>query len=121
LFLRAGIEVRVDCAAVMVNADGARLEKIVHNLVSNSHRHGKQPVEIVGRITASDYRLAVIDSGGGLDEIRAADPFAPFVHAPQEITTANSLGLGLSVADRSPGWSGTGSSMSVRMVALSLR
>lgn len=59
----------------------------------------KQPVEIVGRITGSGYRLAVIDCGDGLDEIRAADPFAPFVHAPQEITTANSLGLGLSVAE----------------------
>jgi len=40
-FLRVGIEVRVNCAAAMVNADGARLEKIVHNLVSNAHRHGK--------------------------------------------------------------------------------
>ena len=38
------------------------------------------------------------DSGPGLPAERQGDPFAAFAHAPEIITTANSLGLGLSVA-----------------------
>ena len=98
-FERVGHEVRVDCAEAVVDVDGQRLEQAIHNLVANALRHGKPPVEVVGRATDAVYRLAVIDRGLGLDESRIEDPFAPFAHAPEDITTANSLGLGLFVAD----------------------
>ncbi|CAN5753908.1 hypothetical protein BH18ACT6_BH18ACT6_24840 [soil metagenome] len=98
-FERIGHEVRIECAAAEVFVDGPRLEKVVHNLVSNALRHGQPPVEVVGRVAGPVYRLAVIDRGGGLKLDRMENPFAPFAHAPEAITTANSLGLGLAVAD----------------------
>lgn len=98
-FERIGHAVRIECAAAEVFVDGPRLEKVVHNLVSNALRHGQPPVEVVGRSTATGYRLAVLDHGPGLEGDRIGDPFAPFAHSPKDITTANSLGLGLAVAD----------------------
>lgn len=102
-FEGVGLEVRVDCADADVEVDGQRLEQAIHNLVANALRHGKPPVELVERVTGSVYRLAVIDRGEGLDESRIEDPFAPFANAPEDITTANSLGLGLLWPIRLPG------------------
>jgi len=97
-FRRIGSRLLVDCEDALVTVDGPRLEQAIHNLVSNAFLHGAPPIEVVGRINGQIYRLAVIDRGQGLPEHRSQDPFAPFAHAPEDITTANSLGLGLSVA-----------------------
>gem|GEM_PF-2587285 len=98
-FRRVGHEIRIGCEDAFINVDGPRLGQALHNLVSNALAHGRPPIEIVGRTQGDVYHLAVIDRGDGLPTERLADPFAPFAHAPEDITTANSLGLGLAIAD----------------------
>jgi two-component system osmolarity sensor histidine kinase EnvZ len=98
-FLRVGVEVKVDCEEARVDVDSSRLEQALRNLLSNAIHHGRPPVEVVGRRSAGIYRLAIIDHGDGLSDEHTANPFAPFAHALEDITTANSLGLGLSVAE----------------------
>jgi K+-sensing histidine kinase KdpD len=98
-FLRVGHSVEVDCEEAAVDVDAPRLEHALRNLISNAIGHGGAPVHIAGRTSDGYYRIAVIDHGDGLDGDRETDPFAMFAHRAEDITTANSLGLGLSVAD----------------------
>lgn len=97
-FVRVGAIIKLDCEDQEVVVDRGRLQHVVHNLVSNALHHGEGPVEVIGRLDGEVYRLAICDRGPGLPQARQSDPFASFAHAPEEITTANSLGLGLSVA-----------------------
>lgn len=96
-FVRVGEQVKVDCQAALVLVDRPRLQHVIHNLVANAFAHGLEPVEVIGNEDGSWYRLAVCDAGPGLSAERVKDPFAPFAHAPEQITVANSMGLGLSV------------------------
>jgi two-component system sensor histidine kinase MtrB len=95
---RLGATIEVDVEAVEIATDGGRLEQALRNLVSNAVTHGREPITIVGRPQGDRYQIAVCDGGEGLDERQEGDPFAPFAHAPEDVPTANSLGLGLSVA-----------------------
>ncbi len=97
-FVRVGEQVKVDCQEAMVMVDRPRLQHVIHNLVANAFAHGNEPVEVIGNEDGSMYRLAICDAGPGLAPERAEDPFAAFAHAPEKIVIANSLGLGLSVA-----------------------
>jgi K+-sensing histidine kinase KdpD len=97
-FVRVGEQIKVDWQEAMVMVDPPRLRHVVHNLVANAFAHGNEPVEVIGKEDGDRYRLAVCDAGPGLPAEREGDPFAAFVHAPENIVIANSLGLGLSVA-----------------------
>lgn len=97
-YLRLGAAIKVEVEAVSFDTDGGRLEHALRNLVSNAVAYGREPISILGRVQGDRYQIAVCDAGPGLTPDRALDPFAPFAHAPADITTANSLGLGLSVA-----------------------
>lgn len=97
-FLRLGADIKVDCEHAQIHVDGSRLEHALRNLVANAIDHGAEPIQIVGRSVGDVYRLAVCDSGSGLDPDSLAEPFRPFAHDPASVTIWGSLGLGLSVA-----------------------
>jgi K+-sensing histidine kinase KdpD len=97
-YLRLGTAIKVEVEAVTFDTDGGRLEHALRNLVSNAVAYGREPISVLGRVHGDRYQIAICDAGPGLTADRALDPFAPFAHAPADITTANSLGLGLSVA-----------------------
>lgn len=93
-----GAVVKVEVEPACFATDGGRLEQALRNLVANAVAHGREPVSVLGRKQGDHYQLAVCDTGPGLTPEQALEPFAAFAHAPADITTANSLGLGLSVA-----------------------
>jgi signal transduction histidine kinase len=93
-----GAVVKVEVEPARFATDGSRLEQALRNLVANAVVHGREPVSVLGRKQGDHYQIAVCDTGPGLTPEQALEPFAAFAHAPADITTANSLGLGLSVA-----------------------
>jgi K+-sensing histidine kinase KdpD len=95
---RIGSVVKTDVEPLRIATDGGRLEQAVRNLVANAVMHGHEPVCVSGRLEGDRYKITVSDMGPGLSSEQARDPFAAFAHAPADVTTANSLGLGLSVA-----------------------
>jgi two-component system sensor histidine kinase MtrB len=97
-FQRLGASIKLDCEAAAIQVDGARLEHVLRNLVANALHHGGEPVQVLGRRARDTYRLAICDSGPGLDPSSIPDPFRPFIHAPESVTVKGSIGLGLSVA-----------------------
>lgn len=97
-YVRLGTPIKVEVEAASFNIDGGRLEHALRNLVSNAVAHGREPISVMGRVHGVSYQIAICDAGPGLTPDQAIDPFVPFAHAPSDITTANSLGLGLSVA-----------------------
>ncbi|MFF9088194.1 ATP-binding protein [Streptomyces sp. NPDC014991] len=73
-----------------VETDRRRLERVLGNLVSNAHRHGRPPVVL----TVDGPVVVVRDHGGGFPEYLVA-------HGPQRFRTeggARGHGLGLTIA-----------------------
>ncbi len=97
-FVRVGEQLKVDCDEATVLVDRPRLQHVIHNLVANAFAHGNEPVEVIGRVDAGWYRLAICDTGPGLGAERAQHPFAAFDQTPENLVVAPGLGLGLSVA-----------------------
>ncbi|MER6045560.1 ATP-binding protein, partial [Streptomyces sp. NPDC001856] len=86
---RARTEVRVVHDA-RVETDRRRLERVLGNLVSNAHRHGRAPVEL----SVDGPVVTVRDHGQGYPEYLLA-------HGPQRFRTeggARGHGLGLTIA-----------------------
>jgi len=91
---RTGLDARlaVGTAPVVVETDPRRLDRILANLVVNSHRHGAGPVEV----TVKGATVVVRDHGSGF-------PDSLLVDGPQRFRTGatergRGHGLGLTVA-----------------------
>ena len=80
--------------------DGARLQQLVRNLVSNAIQHGSSgtPVRVALRGEQADVRLDVTNTGPTLDPSTLDHLFDPLERAPTEgngSQATDSLGLGL--------------------------
>lgn len=90
---RTGFAVRLAVTGdPVVETDPRRLDRIIANLVTNAHRHGKPLVEV----TATDTRITVRDHGPGFPADLLAD-------GPQRFRTGaaergHGHGLGLTIA-----------------------
>ncbi|MEP5190012.1 MAG: ATP-binding protein [Marinomonas sp.] len=99
---RKGIELKVEPfeSRVQVFSDGQRLRQIVLNLVSNAVKFtDKGSVSIRCTLDGDLVRIAIRDTGVGIDEDRLARVFRPFSQADH--TTARRFGgtgLGLSIS-----------------------
>ncbi|MFG3285608.1 sensor histidine kinase [Streptomyces sp. NPDC048111] len=87
----SGTTVRLDAPGV-VRTDPRRVERVVTNLVTNAHRHGAAPVEVV----VAGTRVTVRDHGPGF-------PADLLAHGPQRFRTESTErghghGLGLTIA-----------------------
>lgn len=89
-------------AAMLVRVDPARLEQVVHNLVSNALKYSPagSRVDVVVRRTEEEVVLSVRDQGIGISEDEKRLLFAPFQRAGNARQRAPGVGLGLSVARR---------------------
>jgi signal transduction histidine kinase len=84
------VEVDVD-DGLMVDADPARLEQVIVNLVTNALRHGRPPVRLSAAEADEGVCVEVSDHGDGVPEGVISTLFEPF----SRTDTDGSVGLGL--------------------------
>jgi two-component system OmpR family sensor kinase len=91
-------EVTVDAEPVTVTGDDARLRQVVGNLVGNAVRHTPPgtPIRVSVHPRGSVARVAVTDSGPGMDAETSSRVFERFFRADPARTQGGS-GLGLSI------------------------
>ncbi len=95
--LQAGRELRVhDGGTIAVEADPARLEQALTNLVSNALRHGDGPVTLLAKQTGGLVELHVLDEGEGFDPSFIPRTFERFSRA-DPARSGRGAGLGLSI------------------------
>jgi signal transduction histidine kinase len=92
------VEVRIDPAAEVVCDENA-FERVVGNLVMNALRHGQPPVRVCELEGGQDFRLAVEDSGRGVDPAFVPQLFDRFTRSAQS-RERGGAGLGLAIARR---------------------
>ncbi|AEI64006.1 sensor histidine kinase [Corallococcus macrosporus] len=87
---------------VLVRVDPARLEQVLHNLISNALKYSPagSTVEVAVRREQDAAVLCVTDQGIGISEEEKRLLFAPFQRAGNARQRAPGVGLGLSVARR---------------------
>lgn len=92
--------VEFDLEPTVASLDVAKIERVVHNLVANAHRHsppgGAIRIELV--TAGDDVVLSVRDQGPGIAEGYAERIFEPFVQGPERVDAAQpGTGLGLAL------------------------
>jgi len=96
--------VHVDVADPPVSAevDGAKVERIVENLVVNAARHTPDGLPIAVRARREDdgVLITVEDSGPGVPEHLKEAVFEPFRQGPQSRSHSPGVGIGLSLVAR---------------------
>jgi two-component system sensor histidine kinase KdpD len=98
-----GRVIDVQVARVVASVDGAKVERIVENLVSNALRHTEPAAHIWVRAEPSDggIVIAVDDDGPGIPDALRDDVFAPFRQAPGSAAGHSpGVGIGLSLVRR---------------------
>ncbi len=98
-----GLRLRVRPGRAVVSSDLALLQQIVGNLVGNAVRYTRQGGVLVGVRPAgpAHWRLAVWDTGPGIEPAAQALIFGEFVRGPGASEgSATGLGLGLAIAQR---------------------
>lgn len=96
-------EVVLDTVAAWVDADAARVEQIVSNLLDNSVKFTPRGGRITIRTSrhGDEARLEVSDTGAGLTESLQHSVFDVFVQGDQSIDrSGGGLGIGLSIVKR---------------------
>lgn len=97
---QSGIRVDSEAAAVTIQADIRRVERIMRNLISNAldHADGKEVVVTIIS-TPTEVAIGVRDFGSGLDESALIRVFDRFWRAdPSRARVRGGTGLGLSIA-----------------------
>jgi two-component system, sensor histidine kinase len=95
--------VSLDASAAWIDADRARVEQILVNLLDNALKFTPpgRPVNISVRREGSDAVLEVSDSGDGLEKDLIERVFEPFVQGDRGFDRRHGgLGLGLALAKR---------------------
>jgi two-component system sensor histidine kinase MtrB len=89
-------------APVHLRCDGARIEQVLNNLVSNALKYSPAGtrVEITVRQQGEEALLSVSDQGIGISAEEQRYLFTPFRRSPGARQRASGAGIGLSVARR---------------------
>ena len=97
-----GRRVEVDAPRVVAEVDGAKVERIVENLLVNAAKHTPQdaPVRVVVRKEPLGVLLAVEDRGPGIPDELKQTVFRPFVRGPDSPAHSPGAGIGLSLVIR---------------------
>jgi two-component system OmpR family sensor kinase len=95
--LQAGREISVqNSGGIAVEADPARLEQALTNMVSNALRHGDGRVLLLAKQTGGSIELHVLDEGEGFDPSFLPRTFERFSRA-DPARSRGGAGLGLSI------------------------
>ena len=97
-----GRVVSITGGAVSANVDGAKLERIVDNLVVNAAKHTppEGPIEIRVDTRGRDLLLVVEDEGPGIADQYKQEVFETFNRGPNVSSMAPGAGIGLSLVSR---------------------
>jgi signal transduction histidine kinase len=79
-------------------SDLAAFDRIVSNLITNAFRYGDPPVRIRAEQQDRHFRLAVEDSGDGVNPEFVPQLFERFTRSDESAKNAEGAGLGLSIA-----------------------
>jgi signal transduction histidine kinase/CheY-like chemotaxis protein len=91
----------VEGGPVWADADPARVQQMVENLVDNALKYGGRQVRIVVRRDESWTELSVVDDGEGMPPELLSRLFQPFMQGEQPLDRARGgLGLGLALVHR---------------------
>ena len=93
----AGIELIIPPELEAVS-DLAAFDRIVSNLITNAFRYGDPPVKIQAERQDRHFRLAVEDSGSGVNPEFVPQLFERFTRSEESAKIAEGAGLGLSIA-----------------------
>jgi len=91
------------CDRLIVRADHTRLKQVLLNLLSNAIKYNRPAGRVTLEISqphAQRVRLAIRDTGKGLDEAQLAELFQPFNRLGQEAGSEEGTGIGLVVTKR---------------------
>ncbi|MEP6759381.1 MAG: PAS domain-containing protein [Actinomycetota bacterium] len=93
---------RTDIRPVMVPADGAKVERIVENLLANTARHTPSTSTIWVSVSATEEGalLVVEDDGAGVKEELRNTIFEPFQQGPEAPRHSPGVGVGLTLVRR---------------------
>ena len=78
-----------------VRADPTAVERVVSNLLSNAHRHGRAPVALTARRSEANVRITVEDEGEGVTDAMRERLFQRFERGA---AGGEGSGLGLAIA-----------------------
>jgi signal transduction histidine kinase len=87
---------------VLVRCDAARMEQVMHNLVSNALKYSPVGSRVDVRVeqAGEEALLSVVDRGIGISAEEMRGLFAPFRRAGKAREVAPGVGIGLSVSRR---------------------
>ncbi|WP_219114082.1 PAS domain S-box protein [Janthinobacterium sp. UMAB-56] len=91
------------CGPLTVRADHTRLKQVLLNLLSNAIKYNRPAGKVALEISQPDalcVRLAIRDTGKGLDDAQMAELFQPFNRLGQEAGSEEGTGIGLVVTKR---------------------
>jgi protein-histidine pros-kinase len=91
------------CQPLTVRADHTRLRQVLLNLLSNAIKYNRAAGKVALDISQPDaqrVRIAIRDTGKGLDEAQLAELFHPFNRLGQEAGSEEGTGIGLVVTRR---------------------
>jgi signal transduction histidine kinase len=94
-----GRPVLVDAEPVLVEVDGARIERVIENLLNNAARHtpAGTPIHVIVRARRDGVDLSVEDEGPGVPSDIREEIFEPF---RQGADARGGVGIGLSLVRR---------------------
>ncbi len=97
-----GRVVSITGGPVSANVDGAKMERIVDNLVVNAAKHTppEGPIEIRVDTRGRDLLLVVEDEGPGIADQYKQEVFETFNRGPNVSSMAPGAGIGLSLVSR---------------------
>jgi signal transduction histidine kinase len=81
-----------------VDVDGAAIEHVVSNLVSNALRYGNVPITVSAECTDRHLRIAVEDRGEGVQDEFVPFLFDRFQRSERSRQHPEGAGLGLAIA-----------------------
>ena len=94
-------KISVEGEPVWVNADTARLQQMLTNLIDNAVKYGGMSIAVRVRSTDEFAEIAVIDDGEGIAPELLPKLFQPFAQGVQSLERARGgLGLGLALVSR---------------------
>jgi signal transduction histidine kinase/ActR/RegA family two-component response regulator len=91
------------CEQLTVRADHTRLKQVLLNLLSNAIKYNRPAGKVELEISQPDpqrVRIAIRDTGKGLDDAQMAELFQPFNRLGQEAGSEEGTGIGLVVTKR---------------------
>jgi PAS domain S-box-containing protein len=93
---------RIEADPVLVSVDGAKVERIVENLLANTARHTDDDTPIWIWVRAHDGGVLIVveDAGRGVPAELRETIFRPFEQGPERSAHSPGVGIGLSLVGR---------------------